>query len=230
MTMSGNFGILIYDHVQPIDVIGPWDVFNMLEEIIKPPLKLYLISEDGSPVTGDNRITLMPHTNFKDCPKLDYLLVPGGRGRIQAATNEKLIEFIKLQARHCQYVLSVCTGMFLLYRAGLLTDHVVTTYWRALPVLKSYQDIRVVEARVVKSGKIWTSGGVSSGIDLALAFIAELAGKDIAGQVQLLFEYFPRETLYASLSTPHVLPPYYASDDGETPLPQYIKKYIQSRS
>ena len=100
--------------------------------------------------------------------------------------------------------------MFLLHKAGLLRDTRVTTYWRALSELRSLKDVDVEEKRVVKSGKIWTSGGVSSGIDLALELIAEIAGKEEAGRVQLLFEYFPKRTIYCNLETSKSLPPGHA--------------------
>jgi hypothetical protein len=81
--------------------------------------------------------------------------------------------------------------------------------WRALSELRSLKDVDVAEERVVKSGKIWTSGRVSSGIDLAFELIAEIAGKQEAGRVQLLFEYFPKRTIYCNLETAKSLPPYY---------------------
>ncbi len=110
--------------------------------------------------------------------------------------------------------------MFLLQKAGLIRNKSVTTYWRALSELRSLQDVDVEEERVVKSGKIWTSGGVSSGIDLAFELIAEIAGKEEAGRVQLLFEYFPKGTIYCDLETSKSLPPYY---DTKAPVPS---KYI----
>ncbi len=80
--------------------------------------------------------------------------------------------------------------------------------------------MNVAEERVVKSGKIWTSGGVSSGIDLAFELIAEIAGKEEAGRVQLLFEYFPKRTIYCNVETAKSLPAYY---DTKEPIPS---KYI----
>jgi transcriptional regulator GlxA family with amidase domain len=122
--------------------------------------------------------------------------------------------------RYAFQVISVCTGMFLLHKAGLLMNKPVTTYWRALSELRSFKDIDVKEERVVKSGNIWTTGGVSSGIDLAFELIAEIAGNEEAGRVQLLFEYFPKRTIYCNLQSSKSLPPYY---DIEEPVPS---KYI----
>lgn len=226
--MNENLGVLIYDNAQPMDIIGPWEVFSFWKNILPTPIKMYLISESGSYVHCINEIILKAHVDFDHAPTLDYLLVPGGPGRLKEVNNARLISFLKTQALHCQYILSDCTGMFLLQKAGLLKNQSATTYWRALPELKSFSDLNVVEERVVKSGKIWTAGGVSSGIDLALALIAEVSGSDVAGQVQLLFEYFPNQTLYATLKTVDALPPYQGNGQAdERHLAHYIKEYLQ---
>ncbi|MCX7124700.1 MAG: DJ-1/PfpI family protein [Gammaproteobacteria bacterium] len=94
-------------------------------------------------------------------------------------------------------VLAVCTGASLLYQTGILKNHKVTTYWLASPELANNTDIVINEERLVKSGKVWKSGGISSGIDLIFELINGIAGKNIAGQMQLLFEYFPNKKIIA---------------------------------
>lgn len=227
--MSGNFGIILYENVQPIDAIGPWEVIAIWKSILKAPINMYLIAESEELVHCDSQITLKPHVSFKDCPQLDYLLIPGGRGRVKQVNNERLIGFIQKQAPHCKYVLSVCTGMFILEKAGLLKGKSATTYWRALPELKSL-GVNIKEDRIVKSGNVWTAGGISSGIDLALALIEAIAGKETAGQVQLLFEFFPNDTIYCSPNTMNSLPVYEGSSGPVKPyLPKYIKDHIDEK-
>ncbi len=215
--MERHFGILIYEKAQPMDVIGPWEVLATWKNILKAPIHLHLIAESAGSVPLDNGIVLNAPIDFHHCPPLDYLLVPGGVGRVAQTENPKLIDFIRKQAARCQLVLSVCTGMFLLAKAGLLAGKEAATYWRAIPELKA-SGIKVKEKRIVKSGKVWTSGGITSGIDLALAFIEELGGKEAAGQVQLLLEYFPIEKLYCSAETVNSLPPHQ--------VPEYIRKLL----
>ena len=181
----------------------------MWKKVLQAPIEMYLVSENGDLVNCDDDIVLNAHCAFSNCPELDYLIIPGGRGRHEQIGNERLIAFIKTKAAAADKIISVCTGMFLLHKAGLLRNKTVTTYWRALSELRSFKDIEVEEERVVKSGKIWTTGGVSSGIDLAFELIAEIAGKEEAGRVQLLFEYFPKRTIYCNLETSKTLPPYY---------------------
>lgn len=228
--MNETLGVLLYENAQPMDIIGPWEVLSFWKNILQGPIDMFLISENGSYVTCVNEIVLKAHVDFNNAPKLDYLIIPGGPGRLKEVNNEKLISFIKNQSANCKYIISDCTGMFLLYKTGLLNDKSATTYWRALPELKSFPNLNVVEERVVKSGNVWTAGGVSSGIDLAFELIAEISGKETAGQVQLLFEYFPSQTLYCTLETVATLPPYKGNlTEDQRHLANYIKNYIQSK-
>lgn len=216
--MERKFGILIYKNAQPMDVIGPWEVLATWKNILKAPIHLYLIGETAGTVALDNGIALNAQVDFDHCPPLDFMLVPGGVGRIAQMENQNLIGFIRKQAERCELILSVCTGMFLLAKAGLLDGKEAATYWRAIPEFKKLTNVKVKEERIVKSGKVWTSGGITSGIDLALACIEELGGKEAAGQVQLLLEYFPIEKLYCSSKTAASLPPH--------ELPAYIRKLL----
>lgn len=225
-----TIGIVIYENVQPMDVIGPWEVLSFWKNVLNAPINLYLISENGSYIHCANNIVLKAHLDFSSAPKLDYLIVPGGEGRRVQVSNDRYISFIKEQAKNAKYIISVCTGAFLLHKAGLLSHKSVTTYWRAMPELKSFSDINVTETRIVKDGNIWSSGGISSGIDLAFELIRDHAGKEVAGEVQLLFEYFPRDTLFASLHSASQLPPYNKEDHSPSYLPKYIKDYIQSHA
>jgi transcriptional regulator GlxA family with amidase domain len=224
--MTKQLGLLLYEGVQPMDVIGPWEVFAFWKHVLHAPLEMYLISENGSWVQGDNGITFKAHCSFEQTPPLDYFIVPGGKGRRVQVDNDVLIAFIKKQAKHSEYLLSVCTGMFLLHKAGLLEGKKVTTYWRALPEVEAFKDVQVVEERIVKNPGLWLSGGVTSGIDLALALIAEVAGKETAGKVQWLLEYFPDKTAYASLDLAHSLPAY-GSQTEDLCLPSYVRGYLR---
>jgi transcriptional regulator GlxA family with amidase domain len=154
------------------------------------------------------------------------LIIPGGKGRVIQSTHAPTLQFIQRQFAGTKLVLSVCTGAFILYHAGVLKDEKITTYWRALPELYALKDVQVQEQRVVKSGKIRASGGISSGIDLALDVIAETAGKETAGKVQLLFEYFPENNLYADKQSINHLPAYMNHLQSDH-LAEYIGKILE---
>ncbi|HAU0827576.1 TPA: DJ-1/PfpI family protein [Legionella pneumophila] len=226
-----KLGVLIYENVQPMDVIGPWEVFATWKTILDAPIDMFLVAESSNEVCCASQISLKPHCEFNNSPQFDYLLVPGGAGRREQVNNPRLISFLKKQAQNTDYLLSVCTGAFLLHAADLLTHHEATTYWRAMPELKSFEDVQLVEKRIVKSGKVWTTGGISSGIDLAFEFISTIAGNDVAGKVQLLFEYFPECKLYSQPAMVSELPSYYATKKDEAVLemnlPDYIKEYFK---
>ncbi|KTD24944.1 ThiJ/PfpI family [Legionella lansingensis] len=226
--VNKKLGVLLYPRVQPMDVIGPWEVFATWKNILGGALEMYLVAETSELIHGVNNIELKPHCDFSNSPQFDFLLIPGGPGRREQVLNKKVIHFISQQAAHCEYILSVCTGVFLLRAANLLQDKQVTTYWRAINELKSTGDVEVIEERMVKSGKIWTAGGVSSGIDLALAFIDEIAGSNTAGKVQLLFEYFPNNKIYCRKNMTSELPPYIPhTQESHEELPDYVKKIIE---
>lgn len=228
--MTINVGILIFKDVQPLDVIGPWEVFSFWKSISNQPINLYLIAEKKGDVQCHNDIILKSHCDFKHAPQLDYFLIPGGQGRLVQSQNKVLLSFIRQQAKKCKLVLSVCTGMFLLYHAGLLKNKSVSTYWRAIPEMNELEQVILIEKRVVKSGQIWSSGGVSSGIDLALEMINEIAGKKIAGQVQLLLEYFPKTKVYCNKNTAKTLPLYSGhSEENSLSLPKYIRNYMSRK-
>jgi transcriptional regulator GlxA family with amidase domain len=148
-------------------------------------------------------LKIVPDCSFATCAPLDYLLIPGGQGTRREAHNAELLAFVRKQAAHCQHVLSVCTGAFLLQAAGLLDGKRATTHWASLGRLRQHPGVTVVEERFVRDGNLWTAAGVSAGIDLALAFIAEQAGEEVAGKVQLAAEYYPSPRRYG---TAHLAP------------------------
>ncbi len=225
--MTKKLGMVIYPEAQSLDIIGPWEVFAIHNKIAKTPLEMFLIAEKPGPVNLDNQIQLAAHCDFNTAPQLDYLIVPGGKGRNNAMGNNNLLNFLQKQAHSADYIISICTGMFLLYQAGLLTQQTVTSYWLALPELRTLPEIKIIEQRIAKNKKIWCSAGVTSGIDLALEFISDLFGKSEAGQTQLLLEYFPEHKVYASKSDVAQLPPYQGNKISCNELPAYLAKIMQ---
>lgn len=226
-----HFNFLIYPGVQPLDLIGAWEVIATWKFLYPQQVEMQIVAEKKGPVACSNHITLFSHTDFSHAHPADFLVVPGGVGRLNAVHNKPLIQFIKQQAKHCQGIISICTGSFLLEEAGLLKHKKATTYWRAISQLARDKEIEICEERIVNHGKIWCSGGVSSGIDLAFALISAIAGDSIAGQVQLILEYFPEHKIYATKADVQRLPTYTTfGDKGEFSLPAYISKQLEACS
>lgn len=198
-----NFGFLVFPHLEELDLIGPWDMAGLWGKLFGGPENRLIVAQTRDPVVCANGLSLNPHISFEQCPQLDFLLVPGGEGTRAEVDNPILVRFIASQAKLCKAVLSVCTGTFLLHKAGLLSGKNATTHWSSLARLRELGDVAVVEERVVRDGTIWSSSGVSAGIDLMLAFIAEIAGEETAAKVQFGAEYYPSGRRYG---TPHKSP------------------------
>jgi transcriptional regulator GlxA family with amidase domain len=206
-----NFGVLVFNDVEELDFVGPWEVLGMWGKYAGGPERRLIVAESSAPVVCAKGLSINPHVTFEQCPPLDFLLVPGGNGVVAQAQNPACLGFIGGQARRCHSVLSVCTGSLLLHHAGLLTGKRATTHWDALGRLRSLGGVTVVEERLVKDGNIWTAAGVSAGIDLMLAFIAEHAGIEVAGKVQFAAEYYPSTVRYGQFASHPKAPAYLKS-------------------
>ena len=191
-----SFGFLIFPNVEELDFVGPWEIIGTWSKFYGGPKPCLVVAETSAPVVCSNGLSVNPHVTFDTCPQLDYLLVPGGQGSRTQVDNQAFIDFIRRQAQGAKGVLSVCTGSFLLERAGLLANKKATTHWGELPKLRKLKDLEVVEERIVQNGRVWTGAGVSAGTDLALAFIASEAGEETAGDVQFFAEYYPSGKRY----------------------------------
>lgn len=207
-----TFAILAFPQVEELDAIGPWEMAGMWHQVAGGPPCL-IVAEQPGPVVCAKGLSLNPHVTFDTCPPLDVLLVPGGQGTRTEVNNPRLVDFVAQQARHCKAVLSVCTGSFILQAAGLLAGRRATTHWGSLDRLRAL-GVEVVEERFVRDGNIWSSAGVSAGIDLTLAYIAEAAGEDAAAKVQFAAEYYPSARRYGSLHRTHPGAPGYLKDAG----------------
>jgi transcriptional regulator GlxA family with amidase domain len=203
-----NFGFLLFPDLAELDLVGPWEMLGHWRRASPEAPAGVTIAERPGPVSCVHGLTVEARHSFADCPPLDYLLVPGGFGARREVENPVLIAFIAEQARTCRAVLSVCTGVFLLHRAGLVSGRKATTHWSVLGELRALGDVAVVEERFVQDGPLWTSAGVSAGLDLMLAFIASVGGERVAGQVQASAEYFPSETRYGAFARHPQAPAY----------------------
>jgi transcriptional regulator GlxA family with amidase domain len=193
-----NFGFLLFPGLEELDFVGPWEMIRIWGLQPDGPGQCLTISEVGSEIVCAKGLRIASDHSIDDCPRLDYLLVPGGIGTRTEVNNHRLVYFVAAQARTCRIVASVCTGAFILHAAGLLQGKRATTHWASLDRMRQLADVTVVEERYVRDGNVWTSAGISAGIDMALALIADQAGEEAAGRVQLAAEYYPAGTVYGS--------------------------------
>lgn len=211
-----TFAILVFPQVEELDAIGPWEMAAMWHQVAGGP-ECLIVAEQAGPVACAKGLSLNPHVSFDTCPPLDVLLVPGGQGTRTEMHNPRLVDFVARQSRSCKAVLSVCTGSFILHAAGLLAGRRATTHWGALNTLRAMGGVDVVEERFVRDGNIWSSAGVSAGIDLTLAYIADAAGEEAAAKVQFAAEYYPSGRRYGTLHRTHPGAPGYLKDAPPAP-------------
>lgn len=175
----------IFPDIAQLDFTGPLQFLSRL-----PGAEVHVAAASLNPVRTDCRIAILPTTSFADCPQADILCVPGGHGVRTALHDGQTVPFIAAQATGARWITSVCTGAFLLGQAGLLQGRKATCHW-AYTHLLPLVGAQPAPGRVVEDGNIITAGGVTSGIDFALALIAKEAGADVARTVQLALEYDP---------------------------------------
>lgn len=181
-------GILLFPQVEELDFIGPFEVLSYVNKLNPESLSVQLIAESTSPLTAFNGLRFFPDTTLQECPPLDLLVIPGGKGRLTAMKNRRLINFIQSQASSARIIASVCTGAFLLAEAGLLSEKRATTYHTAFAELAAY-GVQVQHAKVVRDGNIITAAGVSSGLELGFYLLRELFDANTAQQVADKIEY-----------------------------------------
>jgi transcriptional regulator GlxA family with amidase domain len=190
--MRRKIGFLVFPHFQILDLTGPMAAFEMPGRTLKPnPYQLQVLSEVGGPVKSSSGLVVS--TDRIGSARFDTLIAIGGVGAFRASRSPGVKAFVQRAAKSCRRVTSVCSGTFLLAAAGLLDGLRATTHWQAATFLqRKYPEVRVESDRIfVKDGSIWTSAGVTAGIDLALALIEEDLGPEIAKAVarQLVVYY-----------------------------------------
>lgn len=173
--------------VQMLDLSGPMQVFVKANEILAAaghaePYAVQVLANAGGVVTASSGLGIMAHALSALELPLHTLLVAGGPGVEAAAADAVLVQWLRQRAAVAQRVASVCTGAFLLARAGLLDDRRATTHWfHGAELARRYPLIRVeTDPIFVRDGTIWTSAGVTAGIDLALALVEEDCGRAVA--------------------------------------------------
>lgn len=196
--------ILVFKDIEVLDFCGPFEVFSVVrvneekrrEEL--SPFNVFLVAEDTLPVVTTGGMKIVPDHSLEDCPKIDILVIPGGWGTRRELNNERLIEWIKARSQEVETLTSVCTGALLLGQAGLLDGKRATTHWRSLNWMQElFPKVEVQhEFHVVRQENLFTSTGISAGIDMALHVVSDYCGESIARATAKHMEYpFPDSNL-----------------------------------
>lgn len=194
--------IVCYDGFDELDGVGPYEVFSYAARAGADCTVSLCTLDEQETVTGSNGLTIQPDGTLEDIPP-DLLIVPGGGWndrRDPSAWSEAqrgvLPERIGTLAADGCAVAGVCTGGMLLAESGILDGRQAVTHASALADLREYDDIEVVDARVVDSGEVLTAGGITSGIDLALYLVEREFGEEIADSVATTLEYERRKAIH----------------------------------
>jgi transcriptional regulator GlxA family with amidase domain len=185
-TASRDVVIVVYPGVTLLDATGPAQVFAEAAHVVpaaNPPYRVVLASRSGGPVATDTGIALGTISLADAASRpIDTLLVAGGMGVFAAAADTRLVAWIRRQAPRARRAGSTCMGAFLTAAAGLLRGRRAVTHWRWCETLQERHPEATIERDpiFVRDGPVWSSAGVSAGIDLALAMVEEDHGHDAA--------------------------------------------------
>ena len=173
-------GLIGYDGVQALDIIGPSDAFTIAEiegdnGQRRPCYEVIIIGITNKPFRAESGISFQPHTTLRNAPTLDTLIIPGGRGARIGQSSSLIAKWISSRAKRIRRIASVCTGVYALAPTGLLDGRRVTTHWRfANDVARRFPKLNVDhDALFLKDGPFYTAGGITASVDLALALIEE---------------------------------------------------------
>ena len=182
-----QIAMLLYPGFTPLDAIGPYHALSQF-----PGYEFSYVALEAGPISDGTSTILMAQKSISELSKVDILVVPGGLPAItMARTGDPLIDWIAKIHPTTEWTISVCTGALMLGAAGVLKGVPATTHWYSHSELKDYGAIPTDE-RVVESGKIMTSAGVSAGIDMSLTLAMRMFGQEFAETMQLDMEYDPK--------------------------------------
>lgn len=187
--MTYSVGIFVFDNVEVLDFAGPYEVFTTASRVYEKqnllssttPFEVCTIGKTKEPVRARAGLKIDPDFDFKTHQNIDVLLVPGGV-ITEVLKDASVINWITSISKQTQLTASICTGAFLLAKAGLLKGKSATTHWEDINDLRAmFPNLEVKEQmRWVDEGKIVTSAGISAGIDMSLHLVERLVNRDLA--------------------------------------------------
>ena len=194
--------IFIFNDVEVLDFAGPFEVFSRTRLVPgaesrrsddSAPFVVFTVARTATPITAIGGLQVIPTYAWDAAPQIDILVVPGGFGTRALLKDEETLAWIRGAAASAALVTSVCTGALLLAQNGMLRGRRATTHWAAHdllvsidPTIQLQRDVRVV------ADTIFTSAGVSAGLDMAFAVVEQLHGAEVARETAHYIEYVPQ--------------------------------------
>ena len=182
-----RIGLVGYEGIQALDMIGPSDAFTIptVNDPDGKPQPLYevvILGLTRKPFRAESGVVFQPHSTLNSAPPLDTLIIPGGAGTRDPKINRTISQWVARRSSRIRRIASVCTGIYLLAPTGLLNGRTVTTHWKFAPdVARRFPKLNVdPDPLFLKDGKFYTAGGVTASVDLSLALIEEDHGPRVA--------------------------------------------------
>jgi transcriptional regulator GlxA family with amidase domain len=230
--VSRKVDVLAFPNVQLLDVTGPFQVLAMANDLASQagrpaPYRLRVVAAAPGPIASSSGLTFLAEPLPPADEPLDTLLVAGGNGVYAACQDVALVDWIRQRAHQARRAASVCSGAFLLAAAGLLDGRRATTHWsRCARLAADYPSVRVEQDPIyINDGKMWTSAGVTAGIDMALALVqADLGRATATAAAQYLVVFAKRPGGQAQFSAGLALA---GSDDSFDRLHDWIKQNLR---
>jgi transcriptional regulator GlxA family with amidase domain len=194
-TAPRQIGIVLFDDVEELDAIGPWEVLSYwIQNHPDDGWRVFTLSPAGGLVQCRKGLRVLADHSFADAPAVEVLLHPGGRGTRPLLRDAAHLDWVRHQRATVPLLTSVCTGALVYAAAGLLAGRPATTHWSDLEELAGLDPTIQLrpDDRFVDDGDLITSAGVSAGIDMSLHLVARLAGADRARQVRRGIQYDPQ--------------------------------------
>ncbi len=186
--MTLRVAIYVFPDMEVLDFAGPFEVFTTASRVqarersdLPPPFEVFTVAQSAGAVQARAGLRVLPDYTIASCPQPDILLIPGGVVEAELH-NEEVIAWVARASTSAAITASVCTGAFILARAGLLAGRRATTHWEDVADLRTaFPDTEVVDnTRWVDEGAVVSSAGIAAGIDMSLHLVARCADAALA--------------------------------------------------
>jgi transcriptional regulator GlxA family with amidase domain len=192
MNKKRNVGILIFENAEVLDFAGPFEVFSVSSELNDFQFfDVFTVAENLDPVIAVNGFSVNPKYAFTNCPNIDILIIAGGSGTRKIMDNQNTLEWVRSVHQKAELTVSICSGARLLGSLGLLDGKSYCTHQGVYDHMKEIvpSGHPRPDKRFVNAGNIYSSGGISAGIDVSFHIVEKLLGEEIAGETANYMEY-----------------------------------------
>ena len=187
-----TIGFLVYEQIDLLDLTGPFEVFSLVEKFTgEEKFRLHTIGSSCQKIKTRGGMSIGVDYTFNDSPKIDILVLPGGPGVYSLSEETETMNWVKRVHEETKYTLTVCSGIYFLAKNGYLKNERVTTHHGDFETLQNIEPSVIIEKnkKYCHSGKIISSAGISSGINMALYAVSKLLDENDAEKIRQWMEY-----------------------------------------